>query len=288
MIEWVTLNAFSMLNGLAFGVLIFAIAAGLSIIFGMMDVLNLAHGIAYLVGGYVAVELATGGLTGYVLSLFVAALVGAGFGCSLDVLLRPIVRRGHLAQALLTLGIGLVAVGAIQIFWGRDVYRVAPPLSGTVTLVGSQYPLYRLFVAAAGLALAAGVFWTFQRTSFGAQIKASVADPDMLEALGVNVRRLRLAVFAIGSSLAAIAGVLGAPILGVFPAIEIEMLLLALVVLIIGGLRSLGGAFIASLVVGQIQSTGVANLPELSPFLIFGAMVLVLTVRPQGLERATT
>jgi len=290
--EWVDANLVSVLNGLAIGCLLFTLAVGLSLVFGMMDVLNLAHGAVYLVGAYVAYALTEDGATW---ARFAAALggglvLGAVCGAVLAAMTQPLARRGHLDQALLTLGAALVLGELLLLVFGEDVLSVgAPPgLDASVDVTGRAYPAYRLALIAAGVALAVAVYVIVERTRIGALIRATVADRAMVEALGVDSRKVLFGVFCAGCGLAAVAGVLGGPIYGARPGLGESVLILALVVVVIGGLGSIKGALIGALLIGQVESLGRALLPEQASFLLFATMALVLLVRPQGLFGART
>ncbi|GAA3597577.1 branched-chain amino acid ABC transporter permease [Nonomuraea rosea] len=275
----------SVLNGLAMGSLLFAIALGLSLVFGMMDVLNLAHGAVYLVGAYIAVALGADGASpaAFVLAVLLAAGAGALLGGLLAGLTRATPR--HLDQALLTLGVSLVVAETLSALFGNDVHSIAAPapVAGSVTVFGETYPVYRLLVIGFGLVLAAGVYALVERSRLGSLIRATVADRGMVAALGVNTGRVLLGVFAAGAGLAAVGGVLAGPILGAQPGLDEKVLLLALVVVVIGGLGSVRGALLGAVLIGQVQALGTALLPEYASFLIFGAMGLVLLLRPAGL-----
>jgi branched-chain amino acid transport system permease protein len=277
----------SVLNGLAIGLLLFVVAVGLSLVFGMMDVLNLAHGALFLAGAYVAWFVAgeQPTLAGFGAALGVAALLGGALGGGLWLLTEPLARRSHLDQALLTLGVALVLAEVLTVAFTSDVHAVNAPrgLSGVVGLFGNDYPVYRLVLIAVGAAIALGAHVVVERTPVGALVRATVDDRDMVAAAGVDVRLVRAAVFAAGSMLATVAGVLGSPIYGARPDLDVTILILALVVVVIGGLGSVRGALVAALLIGQIESTGRALLSDLASFLLFGALALVLAVRPRGL-----
>jgi branched-chain amino acid transport system permease protein len=285
--SWLDVGLVSVLNGLAIGLLLFVVAVGLSLVFGLMDVLNLAHGALFLAGAYVAWvvvgERAT--LLAFGAALAAAAAIGAAAGGGLWLLTEPLARRSHLDQALLTLGVALVAAELLTLTFTGDVRAVNPPrgLDGAVHLLGNQYPVYRLVLIGVGIALAAIMHLVVERTALGALVRATVADREMVAALGVNVRVVRAVVFAVGSALAAVAGVLGSPIYGARPGLDVTILILALVVVVIGGLGSVRGALIAALLIGQIESTGRALLSDLASFLLFGALAVVLALRPRGL-----
>lgn len=287
MIEWFTDNFVSILNGLAIGSLLFILAVGLSLVFGMMDVLNLGHGALYLIGAYVGYQFAgdVSSWSGFLTALAVAAAFGLIAGAVLSVATEPLIGRGHLDQALLTLGVALVIAEVISIIFGDDVQRVvAPPgLNESVQVLGNTYPAYRLALIGVGAVLAIVVFLVIEKTSLGALIRASVSDRGMVSAIGVDNRKVKAGVFAFGSMLAAVAGVLGGPVYGARTGLDETVLLLALVVIVIGGLGSVKGALVGALVIGQVESLGRALFEEQAAFLLFGALALVLIVRPRGL-----
>ncbi|MFI0351223.1 branched-chain amino acid ABC transporter permease [Actinomadura sp. 9N407] len=275
----------SVLNGLAMGSLLFAIALGLSLVFGMMDVLNLAHGAVYLAGAYVAVALVAdgAGLMTFVLAVLVAAVAGAVLGGVLAGLTRA--TRHHLDQALLTLGVALVVAELLSIAFGNEVRSIAAPapFGGGVSVFGETYPVYRLMVIGLGIVLAIAVYLLVERSALGSVIRATVADRAMVSALGVNTGLVLIGVFAGGAALAAAGGVLAGPILGAQPGLDEKVLLLALVVVVVGGLGSVRGALLGAILIGQVQALGTTLLPEYASFLIFAAMALVLLLRPAGL-----
>ncbi len=285
MLTWLDGNLVSMIDGIAYGLLLFTLAVGLSLVFGMMDVLNLAHGALYLLGAYVGYALSDGSWVGFVLALIVGVLVGVVGGFVLSAVTLPLASRGHLDQAVLTLGIAFIAADLMFAIFGSEVLRTQPPrgLDGTASILGHSYPVYRLaFIAIAGI-LAVGVYLLFERSSIGALVRATVADRTMVQAMGIDTRKVLFGVFAAGSALATVGGVLGAPIIAPGPGVAENVLVLSLVVIVIGGLGSVRGALIGALLIGQVQTLGVALLPDYSPFLLFGAMVVVLAWRPQGL-----
>ena len=287
MAAWLDANLITIVDGVAFGVLLFIIAVGLSLVFGIMDVLNLAHGALYLVGAYLAVRFAGDGsatLGAFLVAGMAAVVVGAAAGAGLAVLTRPLARRGHLDQALLTLGVALIVSDLLSARFGNDVQSVPPPafLAGSVDLAGREYPAYRLAVIVAGLLLAALVYLVVERTRAGALVRATVADAPMVRALGVDTGRLVVVVFAAGVVLACLGGVLGAPVLGAYPGLDERVLILGLVVVVLGGLGSVAGAFLGAMVVGQVEVLGVSLLPQYASFLVFGTMAVVLLLRPAG------
>ena len=202
----------------------------------------------------------------------------------------PLSNRGHLDQAALTLGVSLIAAEVMVMIFGAEVVPTQPPdaLAGSASILGHRYPVYRLvFIAVAGL-LATAVYLAFERSSLGALVRATVADRDMVRAMGVDTRLVLFGVFAFGAALAALGGALGAPILAPGPGVDENVLVLSLVVIVIGGLGSVKGALLGALVIGQVQTLGVALLPTYAPFLLFGAMLVVLAWRPQGLASLVT
>ena len=275
----------SVLNGVAIGFLLFILAVGLSLVFGMMDVLNLAHGALFLGGAYLGAALAGGGWPGFLLALGGAAAAGLLAGAVLSLMTEPLRRRTHLDQALLTLGVALVAGEVLIITFGDDPLAVpAPPgLDGSVSVFGAVYPTYRLLIIVVGAVLALLVHLVVDRTRVGALVRATVADREMVAAIGVDNRLVKVAVFAVGSLLATTAGVLGGPIYGARPGLDATVLILALVVVVIGGLGSVRGALAGALIIGQVDTLGRVLLPDLASFILFAALALVLVVRPRGL-----
>ena len=288
LVDWLVGHAGVLLNGVAMGLLLFMMAVGLTIVFGLLDVLNLAHGALFLVGAYIGYRVAgetTVGWGGFGLALLVAVVVGALIGVALMLMTAPLVRRGHLDQALLTLGLSLVISELLLEMFGRNDHAVAVPkgLADSVVIFGAQYPVYRLGVIVLGALVAAGVWYALERTSAGALIRATVADREMVEAVGIDVRKVTLVTFVLSAVLAVVAGVLSGPIKGATAGLGDEVLLLALAVIVIGGMGSVIGTLVGSLLIGLVQNLGAVLLPQLSSFLLFGAMVLVIVFRPQGL-----
>ena len=282
---WLDANILSMLNGLALAALLFLIAVGLSLVFGTMDVLNLAHGAIALAGAYVGVVLLQpgDGLGRFVLAMVVATLVGVVAGLLLTWLTRGI--RDHLRQALLTLGLALVAADLLRQLFGADVESVSPPvgLDGSVEILGKTYPVYRLAVIGISVVIGIVLYVVLERTQIGAVVRATVADRTMVEAIGIRSGLVLAGVFAVGAGLAGLGGLLAAPVLGAQPGLDNTILLLALVVVVVGGLGSIRGALLGAVLVGEVQTLGVALLPEQASFLLFGAMALVLLLKPDGL-----
>lgn len=287
--SWFATNSVSILNGVAFGMLLYMMAVGLSLMFGMMGVLNLAHGTLFLLGAYLAVEVVGSSTAWYLLvgAVALGAAVGIVAGLGIGLMTRPLVSRGHMDQAILTIGIFLAAAIVMEIGFGKAAQSVPVPaaLKSNIDVFGSPYPLYRLGIIVLGLVIALAIELLLVRTVLGATIRAIVADEDMVKATGTDTRRLYYGVFAAGAALAVVAGVVGAPIVGASPGLDGQVLLLALVVVVVGGLGSTRGALIAALLIGLVKNLGTILVPQLAPFLIFGTMVVALLLRPEGLLR---
>jgi branched-subunit amino acid ABC-type transport system permease component len=275
-----------LLNSLVLSMLLFVMAAGLSLIFGQMNVINLSHGSFYLLGGYVGLSL-TQQLDNFWLALLVAPLLVGGASLLVErfLLRRFYGQHRHLDQVLLTFGLALVLADFMRWQWGAYVQTIAPPplLAGQVSIFNIQFPVYRLAIIAFGLFLALSLWLFLQQTRVGAIIRAGVSDPQMVSGLGINIQLVFASVFALGTALAALAGVVGAPVLNLYPGLDFEILIFTLVVVVLGGLGSLKGALVGSIIIGLTDTFGKALLPELSLFLIFAVMAVVLLVRPTGL-----
>lgn len=273
------------LNGVSFGMLLFLLAAGLSLIYGLMRILNLAHGSFYLLGAYVALSVVQ-----WTDSLTLAALAGtavvAVFGVLIErLLLRWLPRGDELPQALLTFGV-LLAAGDVALWiWGGTPQTLPRPesLSHSVRVSGLFFPAYRLFVIGVGAAVGLALWLLVERTTLGAMIRAAIDDAEIARATGINVSRLSTAIFGLGAALAALGGVIAGPLLGVYPGADLEILLLAFVVVIIGGLGSLKGALVGGLLVGLLDNFGKVLFPQFALFTIFAPMAIILAVRPTGL-----
>jgi branched-subunit amino acid ABC-type transport system permease component len=265
--------------------LLFLLAAGLSVIFGMMDFINLAHGSFYMLGAYLGFT-AVQRVGNFWVALIVVPLVVAALGFALEkLMLRPLYKRGHLDQVLLTFGLAFVIADLIKWYWGADIRSVPQPpeLTGAVPLGIAVYPRYRTFVIVAGLVLAL-LLWLIQaRTRVGAIVRAGVADKEMVGGLGINVQLVFASVFAFGTGLAAFSGVIAAPFLSLAPGMDAEQLILSLIVVVVGGLGTLKGAFWGAIVVGLADTFGKTYAPDYSLMLIFAIMAVVLLWRPHGL-----
>ena len=274
-----------LLNGLVYGVLLFLMAAGLSLIFGLMNVVSLAHGSFFMLGAYVGLSIfqATGS---FWLALILAPIPIIVAGIIIERLfMRPLYRRGHMDQVLLTFGFTFVFLDFVQTVWGRSVLRLPAPeaLQGTLNIGAGVFSAYRLFLIGFGFAIALLLWLFLERSRIGAMVRAGVDDAQMASGLGGNIPALFSGMFGFGVALAALGGVAAGPILGLYPGMDAEILIPAFIVIVIGGLGSLRGAFAGSLLIGIADTFGKAYLPSLALFLIYLTMILVLLVRPQGL-----
>ncbi|RYJ29253.1 hypothetical protein CU044_2346 [Streptomyces sp. L-9-10] len=275
-------------DGVAYGLLLFVVAAGLSLAFGTAGVLNLSHGTLYAIGAYTGAELSDGTWGGLVLGLAAGTAAACVAGAGLSAATVPLARRGHLAQALLTFGLALIGGDLLIQFFGADELPVRVPeaLDSSVTLLGHRYPAYRLCFIVMAVLLAAFGTWMLTRTRVGAAVRAAADDPQMLAATGHNPRAVHTGVLAAAGALAGAAGVLGAPIIGPGPGTSENVLMLSLVVVVLGGLRSLWATFFAAIAVGEVQTLGVSVAPDLAPYLLFAAMAAVLVIRSRFAEPA--
>jgi branched-chain amino acid transport system permease protein len=272
------------LNGISFGMLLFLLAAGLSLIYGLMKILNLTHGSFYLLGGYIGLVVVhkTGS---FVLAVLAASCTIAFVGVIME---RFFLRRVHLQelpQALLTFGFLFIFSDLATVIWGSNPQTMPKPamFGGSIQIGHFFYPSDRLFIIGFGLVVAALLWWLQDGTRVGAMVRASVDDEEVARALGINVSLLFTLVFALGAFLAALGGVMGGPIVGVYPGADFEVLLLGFVVVIIGGLGSLKGALVGGLIVGLLDNFGKVFFPEFALFTIFAPMALILAMRPTGL-----
>ena len=277
------------LNSVQYGLLLFMLAAGLTLIFGIMGVVNLAHGSFYMIGAYLGYGLTaqTGSLA---LALAGGAALSVGLGWLLErVLFRHFYHRDHLDQVLMTFGLIYILEESRSILWGDDVHGVPMPelLAGSIQLTDNlSYPHYRLFISALCLLLALGLYVLISKTRVGMRIRAGAFNSDMTEALGINIRRLHALVFALGVGLAAVAGILAAPISSVYPNMGSQVLIMCFVVVVIGGIGSVRGAMIAALLVGLVDTFGKVLLPSVASMGVYVLMALVLLWRPQGLFKS--
>ena len=275
-----------LLNSVQYGLLLFMLAAGLTLIFGIMGVVNLAHGSFYMLGAYLGYALcaAWGSLT---LAIAGGAALSVLFGLVLERLLfRHFYHRDHLDQVLLTFGLIYIFEEMRSILWGDDVHGVPVPaaLEWSIPLTENlSYPAYRLFMSGVCLLLAAGLYLLISKTRLGMKIRAGAFNRDMTESLGINIQRIHAIVFAMGVGLAAVAGIVAAPVSSVYPNMGSQVLIMCFVVVVIGGIGSIRGALIAALLVGMVDTFGKVLLPQVASMLVYVLMALVLLWKPQGL-----
>ena len=273
------------LNGLQLSMLLFLLSIGLSVVFGMMNFINLAHGTLYMVGAYLALSTVRW-FDSYWVALALAplgvALIGAVFYA---VLLRHMQRQSPMRQVLVTFGLIFVGFDAVRMVWGALPHTIPIPeaLDGSVTVLGETYPAYRLFIIALGVAVLIALYFGLERTRLGAVVRAGVDDRRMVAALGIDVERAFFLVFCIGCWLAGLAGVVSAPVFSIFPGMDMSILILTLIVVVVGGPGSLKGAVVGSLVIGMTDTYGQVLAPEFARVTIYALMAVVLLVRPHGL-----
>jgi branched-chain amino acid transport system permease protein len=276
--------ALQALNGLSFGALLFLLASGFTLVFGLMKIVNLAHGAFYLVGGYVGIA-AFGATRSFLVAVLAGAATAAVFGLASERLLLRRVRGQELPEVLLTVGIALIiADGCLAVFGGNPRSIPIPtPLAGSVRLGSYAYPAYRLFVIALAATVGVVLYLIQHRTRLGALIRAGVDDREIAEAMGIDVPRVFTAMFVFGGALAGLAGVVAAGLLTLRPGADTDILLFALVVVVIGGLGSLQGAAVGSVLIGLVDAFSKVWVPELSYFAVFAPMAIILMFRPAGL-----
>ncbi|MEE9195817.1 MAG: branched-chain amino acid ABC transporter permease [Alphaproteobacteria bacterium] len=274
------------LNGIQYGFLLFLVASGLTLIFGIMGIINLAHGAFYMLGAYICYWLFD--FTG---ELFSAILIGivimVGVGYLIERLaISQLYKRNHLYQLLLTYGLILVFNELQKIFWGADFYSVPVPeaLSGGIALTETQdYPIYRLFISLVCMIIAAGLYLLINKTRLGMMIRAGASNREMTQTLGIDIGRLFAIVFSMGTALAAFSGMIGSPLSSVFPGMGDEILIISFVVVVIGGIGSVKGAFVGAMIIGLADTFGTVLLPNFASVVVYAVMALILLWRPQGL-----
>lgn len=271
------------IHGIAYGMILFLIASGLNIIFGMMGILNMAHTAFFMLAAYLCYAVV--GLTG---NFWLGLLLAPAFTALLGVVMeRLFLRRvaGHMSELILTMGISFVIVAAIKKIWGTESLPLQMPeiLQGMVNIVGVSYPVYRLFVIALALVILVFMMLLLYRTRLGKIVRAAVSDRDMVNALGININLVFMFVFGVGTWMAGLAGVAIAPILTVFPGLADQVGMDAFIVVVTGGFGSLSGAFIVSIIFGLLSSYGVQFVSQFAPVLMVVFMALVLAFRPNGL-----
>jgi branched-chain amino acid transport system permease protein len=275
-----------LLNGIQYGFLLFLVASGLTLLFGIMGIINLAHGSFYMIGAYLSYWLS--GMTG---SLWLGILLGLPLALLLGYAVERfaisfLYRRDHLYQVLLTFALILVFNELQRILWGNNVHGVAIPaaLAGSIPLTENQvYPVYRLFISAACIVIAAAMYWVIQKTRLGMMIRAGSSNREMVQALGIDVNRLFAIVFSLGVALAAFAGMLAAPVDSVYPGMGENILIISFVVVVIGGTGSIKGAFVGAMLIGLVSTFGKVLLPEMASMAVYAMMAVILLWRPQGL-----
>jgi len=284
-VDWIGILPIQMLHGLVYGMVLFLLASGLTLIFGMMDVLNFAHGAFYMLGAYFSFSVLV--WTGqFWLSLVIAPLGVGLLGALVErVFLRKVLPYGHVPQLLLTFGIAYILEDVVKIVWGTEPLKVKIPslLTGSLSIFGASYPTYRLFILVVSFLVFAFLFLILFKTRIGIIVRAAVAKKEMVAALGFNVPLIFLILFGVGAWLAGIAGVIGGPYLITHPGMAGAILVDLFVVVVVGGLGSIQGAMLAAILIGELQSFGVLFLPQFSLFLEFLLLAAVLIFRPEGL-----
>jgi branched-chain amino acid transport system permease protein len=274
------------LNGIQYGFLLFLVASGLTLVFGIMGIINLAHGAFYMLGAYTVYW-----LVGYTDNLFVAIVLGLAIMLAFGYLLERaaisfLYKRDHLYQVLLTYGLILILDEMQRIFWGTDFHSVPVPqaLNGSIPLTETQvYPVYRLFISVMCMAVAAGLYLLIGRTKLGMMIRAGASNREMAQVLGIDIGRVFAIVFSIGVALAAFSGMIGAPVSSVYPGMGEQILIVSFVVVVIGGIGSVKGAFVGAMLIGLADTFGRVLLPDFASVVVYAVMAVVLLWRPQGL-----
>jgi len=274
------------LNGVQYGLLLFLVASGLTLIFGIMGIINLAHGSFYMLGAYLAFSL-TRAIGSFWLALPAGILFAFLFGIALEwLVMRYLYARDHLYQVLLTYGLILIFEELRSLVWGDDVHGVQVPaaLDFSIPLTDTlSYQVYRLAMSGVCLALALGMYWLIQRTRLGMTIRAGAVNREMVQSLGIDIGLLYRLVFALGVALAALAGMLAAPVSSVFPGMGNQVLIVSFVVVVIGGIGSVKGALVAALAIGLADTFGKVLAPQIAGMVVYLLMAAVLLWRPQGL-----
>lgn len=273
------------LHGIAYGMVLFLIASGLTLIFGMLGILNFAHGAFFMLGSYFCYQVSV--MTGnFWLSLLIAPLITAFFGVLLEIfLLRKIHVFGYMTELILTYGVSMIILAAVKIFWGTENLNVQVPpiLAGMVSIAGLEYSTYRLFVIGLASVVVVIMAMLLYCTRLGKIVRAAVSDAEMVNALGINIPVVFMFVFGVGTWLAGIAGVAIAPILKVFPGLADQVGMDGFIVVVTAGFGSLPGAFVVSILFGLLSSYGIQLLSQMAPILMVAFMALVLVFRPNGL-----
>ena len=275
------------LNALQFSMTLFLLAVGLTIIFGLMKIVNLAHGSLYMVGAYLGLSI-TNYTDSFWLALVIAPILTALIGAILySLLFKHIQNADPMKQVLLTFGLIYIALDSVRLLWGTMSHSISAPniLSNSILLVNEPYPSYRLFVIAIGLIVLFILYIILEKTKIGAKVRASVDDPETAQLLQINTDKILFYTFALGCGLAGLAGITVAPILGVEPGMDMEVLVLTLIVVVVGGPGSLKGAIIGSLLIGFVDSFGKVYIPQLAQIIIYAVMALTILFKPDGLYK---
>ena len=275
----------NVLNGFCYGMLLFIISIGLTIIFGVMGVLNFAHGSFYMLGAYLCFQVVYS-LHSFWLGLLIAPFLVGLLGLATEAaFLRPLYGRDVSYQLLLTFGILLILDDGVKLIWGAGYHSVEPPrlLAGTIPILGNTYPIYSVFIAILGPITALALWLFFHKTSWGKMIRAAAMDREMASAIGINVPLLFTTVFFLGTFLAGMAGVLAAPLRAIGPAMGDNIIIAAFIVVVVGGLGNFTGAFIGAIILGLMDALGIQFVPQIQMALPYLILALVLLVRPKGL-----
>ena len=275
------------LNALQFSMTLFLLSVGLTIIFGLMKIVNLAHGSLYMVGAYLGLSI-TNYTDSFWLALVIAPILTALIGAILySLLFKHIQNADPMKQVLLTFGLIYIALDSVRLLWGTMSHSISAPniLSNSILLINEPYPSYRLFVIAIGLIVLFILYIILEKTKIGAKVRASVDDPETAQLLQINTDKILFYTFALGCGLAGLAGITVAPILGVEPGMDMEVLVLTLIVVVVGGPGSLKGAIIGSLLIGFVDSFGKVYIPQLAQIIIYAVMALTILFKPDGLYK---
>ena len=273
------------IHGLAYGMLLFLVASGLTMIFGMMGILNLAHASFAMLSAYFCYQIFLMTENFWVALLIAPVFTGICGVLTERFLLRSVHKQGHLAELLITVGIAMVILESVKVGWGAEslVVKIPESLSGLVNFAGLTYPIYRLFVIGLSVVILGIMALILFKTRLGKIVRAAVSDADMVSALGINTPLVFMLVFGIGIWLAGVAGAVAGPLLTVFPGMADQLGMDAFVVVVVGGFGSLGGAFIVALFLGELNAYGIQFIPRLAPVLMFAFMAIVLAFKPMGL-----
>jgi branched-chain amino acid transport system permease protein len=286
--ELITILLPQLLHGLVWGMAIALIALGLTVVFGMLDVVNFAHGELYMLGayfGYVVIQFSHN----FWLALIVSMIGMAIIGVIIEVLLfRPLYGRDSLFHLLLTFGLGIIFREIARLVWGGNTLRVDLPISESINLLNMTYPLYRLFILGISILIISAIIYIFNKTEIGSTIKAAAYDRQMASALGIDVRKLYTIVFCSGAALAALSGVLMSPIYFVYPTMGIDAILRAFIVVIVGGMGSVVGALAASIIIAEVESLlSLIISPTMAETMVFGVLIASMIIKPDGLFSKT-